>query len=608
MRSRLLGVVLGVLGGLGLVVLVVVPVVALAVRAPWSDAGRPAGRARQPHRPPAVPRRVRRRPGPVDRRRVPDRMGAGPGGDFPGRRLVRALVTLPMVLPPVVGGVALLVAFGRRGVAGPVAGRLVRCPPRLHHDRRGPGGHLRQPAVLRRHRGGRAGRRRPPTRGRGPHARRPPGTVLRRVTLPSIRGALGAGAALAWARALGEFGATITFAGSFEGRTQTMPLAISRRSSRTWAAHRPQPRAPRRVRRGARDAAGPVVGAERPPSRWSVGGGSARCTSTGTSRSPPGRRSRVLGPNGAGKTTLLRVLCGLLALDSRDRAPRRPRPVRPGRARARRPRGAGDRRRLPGSARCSGTSTSADNVAFGLRGAGQHGGGQRVTEAAAGSSGWAWAAGRPPGLAELSGGEAQRVALARALAPGAGCPPARRAAGRPRRRGAGQRAPRAARAPAGATPDRASWSPTTSSDAAVLADGSSSSRRARSPRGVRSTTSWPGPARRWAAELAGTNLLRGPPRRPAPGPRRRRRARRRGGTRRRARCWWPCRRRAVALHARQPERKPSQRVAGRRWPRWRARRAGAGAAGRSGPTRRRGDRGRRARPGAQARAPRCGPP
>jgi molybdate transport system permease protein len=55
-----------------------------------------------------------------------------------------------------------------------------------------------------------------------------PATVLRRVTLPSIRGALGAGGALAWARALGEFGATITFAGSFEGRTQTMPLAINR--------------------------------------------------------------------------------------------------------------------------------------------------------------------------------------------------------------------------------------------------------------------------------------------------------------------------------------------------------------------------------------------
>ena len=54
-----------------------------------------------------------------------------------------------------------------------------------------------------------------------------PSAVVRRVTLPSIRGGLVAGSALAWARALGEFGATITFAGSFAGRTQTMPLAIN---------------------------------------------------------------------------------------------------------------------------------------------------------------------------------------------------------------------------------------------------------------------------------------------------------------------------------------------------------------------------------------------
>jgi molybdate transport system permease protein len=51
-------------------------------------------------------------------------------------------------------------------------------------------------------------------------------TVLRRVTLPLIAPSLLAGAALTWARALGEFGATITFAGNFEGRTQTMPLAV----------------------------------------------------------------------------------------------------------------------------------------------------------------------------------------------------------------------------------------------------------------------------------------------------------------------------------------------------------------------------------------------
>jgi molybdate transport system permease protein len=51
-------------------------------------------------------------------------------------------------------------------------------------------------------------------------------TVFRRVTVPLIAPSLGAGAVLCWARALGEFGATITFAGSFPGRTETMPIAV----------------------------------------------------------------------------------------------------------------------------------------------------------------------------------------------------------------------------------------------------------------------------------------------------------------------------------------------------------------------------------------------
>jgi molybdate transport system permease protein len=141
--------------------------------------------------------------------------------DFPGLRLVRALV-LPMVLPPVVGGVALLLAFGRRP-ARPVARartawlavrRRARCWPRPSW-----------PCRSRR-------------RGEGPSAvdRRleeaaavlgaQPGFALRRITLPLAAPALRAGAALCWARALGEFGATITFAGNFPGRTQTLPLAV----------------------------------------------------------------------------------------------------------------------------------------------------------------------------------------------------------------------------------------------------------------------------------------------------------------------------------------------------------------------------------------------
>lgn len=145
---------------------------------------------------------------------------------FPGRGLVRALVTLPLVLPPVVGGVALLLAFGRNGVVGQwldawfgitlpfstagvvlaetfvampflvisVEGTLRAADPRYEEAATTLG----------------ASRL----------------TAFRRVTLPLIMPGVAAGAVLAWARALGEFGATITFAGNFPGRTQTMPLAV----------------------------------------------------------------------------------------------------------------------------------------------------------------------------------------------------------------------------------------------------------------------------------------------------------------------------------------------------------------------------------------------
>ncbi|MFF5256971.1 ABC transporter permease [Streptomyces leeuwenhoekii] len=146
--------------------------------------------------------------------------------DFPGRGVVRALVTLPLVLPPVVGGVALLLAFGRNGVVGQwldawfgitlpftttgvvlaetfvampflvisVEGTLRAADPRYEE------------AAM--------------TLGASRF------TAFRRVTLPLIAPGVAAGSVLAWARALGEFGATITFAGNFPGRTQTMPLAV----------------------------------------------------------------------------------------------------------------------------------------------------------------------------------------------------------------------------------------------------------------------------------------------------------------------------------------------------------------------------------------------
>ena len=145
---------------------------------------------------------------------------------FPGRSLLRALVLLPMVVPPVIGGVALLVAFGRRGVVGQYLDEWFDI--RLAYTRTAavlaatfvslPFFVITVEAALR----GVDRRYEDAARTLGAS----PGFVLRHVTLPSIRGALGAGAALAWARALGEFGATITFAGSFAGQTQTMPLAI----------------------------------------------------------------------------------------------------------------------------------------------------------------------------------------------------------------------------------------------------------------------------------------------------------------------------------------------------------------------------------------------
>lgn len=145
---------------------------------------------------------------------------------IPGMGLLRAAVTLPLVLPPVVGGVALLLAFGRRGFLGAhldawfgvtlpfstpgviLAETFVAMPflvvtveGALRSANRG----LEEAAA---------------TLGASRL------TVLRRVTLPLVGPSLLAGAALCWARALGEFGATITFAGNFPGRTQTMPLAV----------------------------------------------------------------------------------------------------------------------------------------------------------------------------------------------------------------------------------------------------------------------------------------------------------------------------------------------------------------------------------------------
>lgn len=146
--------------------------------------------------------------------------------EFRGKSVVRGLVLLPLVIPPVVGGAALLFALGRRGVIGgalyestglllpfstwgvvvavtfvampflviTVEGALRNLDPRFEAAAASLG----------------AGR----------------WTVMRRVTFPMIAPSLVSGLVLTWARALGEFGATVTFAGNLPGRTQTLPLAV----------------------------------------------------------------------------------------------------------------------------------------------------------------------------------------------------------------------------------------------------------------------------------------------------------------------------------------------------------------------------------------------
>ena len=144
---------------------------------------------------------------------------------FRGQNLLRSLVLLPLVLPPVVGGIALLYTFGRRGLLGEtldmlglqiafsttavvIAQTFVALPflvVSLEGSLRTAGQRYEVVAAS-------LGAR--------------PTTVLRRVTLPLVLPGLLSGAILSFARALGEFGATITFAGSLQGTTRTLPLEI----------------------------------------------------------------------------------------------------------------------------------------------------------------------------------------------------------------------------------------------------------------------------------------------------------------------------------------------------------------------------------------------
>jgi molybdate transport system permease protein len=144
---------------------------------------------------------------------------------FPGHAVIDTLIDLPIVLPPSVAGVALLVAFGRRGVMGPflanfhidiaftqiavvLAQLFVASPYYIKSAAAGFSAvdrDLEQAAAI---------------DGASPFK------TFWSVTLPLAFPAVIGGAVMTWARALGEFGATIIFAGNFPGKTQTMPLAI----------------------------------------------------------------------------------------------------------------------------------------------------------------------------------------------------------------------------------------------------------------------------------------------------------------------------------------------------------------------------------------------
>jgi molybdate transport system permease protein len=146
---------------------------------------------------------------------------------FSGRRFIRALVLLPMVLPPVVGGVALLGAYGKsNGLLGGVLNSLFGI--QLTYSLWGviiAETFVALPFLVLTLEGG--------LRSIDPKYEEAAAvmgatnvTRFMRITLPLLRPSLVAGLMLTWARALGEFGATITFAGNIQSRTQTAPLAV----------------------------------------------------------------------------------------------------------------------------------------------------------------------------------------------------------------------------------------------------------------------------------------------------------------------------------------------------------------------------------------------
>lgn len=358
--------------------------------------------------------------------------------DFPGKALVRSLVLLPMVLPPTVGGVALLLGFGRRGLLGPWLENTFGIVLPFHTSGAVVAAtFVAMPFLVISLEGALAGLR-PSYEETAASLGASPVRVFLTVTLPMVAPGLAAGSALTWARALGEFGATITFAGNLPGTTQTLPLevylllqdspeaatslsllllviamAVLLALRGRWAGG-PAGRERGSPRPVAELPADPLVKAGSPaprppaaPDRWAL-----HTDVTGfnqlTLDAEPGTTIAVVGPNGAGKTTLLRALLGLTH-----------------RAHAELRLGGTDVTHLPPHRR--GVAwvpqdgalfphlSALSNTAYGLR---TH----RVPRAEARRTAQQWLdrlgvghlAHRRP--AQLSGGQAQRVALARALA------------------------------------------------------------------------------------------------------------------------------------------------------------------------------------------------
>ncbi|MFJ8659533.1 ABC transporter permease [Streptomyces sp. NPDC093795] len=362
---------------------------------------------------------------------------------FRGKAIVRSLVLLPMVLPPTVGGVALLLAFGRRGLVGPWLESTFGVTLPFHTSGAVVAAtFVAMPFLVISLEGALAGLR-PRYEETAASLGASPVRVFFTVTLPMVAPGLLAGAALTWARALGEFGATITFAGNLPGTTQTLPLqvylllqeepeaatsvsllllaiamAVLLALRGNWtggpsARRTPTPVVPVDEAIGQAAAVPAAQGPETqdrvpgPGDRWALHAQVDGFTEL-VLDAEPGTTIAVVGPNGAGKTTLLRALLGL--------TPRAHAVLRLGDTDVT---GLPPHRRqvawVPQDGALFPRLSALANTAYGLRARG-------VPRAEARREAQRWLdrlgvghlAHRRP--AELSGGQAQRVALARALA------------------------------------------------------------------------------------------------------------------------------------------------------------------------------------------------